>query len=70
MAYAVDVVFVDRGWCVVETARLRPWRVANCRAARHVLEMRAGEIARLGIVPGVRIEKISQRGGEFSVPIH
>lgn len=54
MRRAIDLVFLDDQGVVVRCKRLSPWRVAGCRAARHVLEMRAGEAARLQLRAGAR----------------
>jgi len=44
MRFAVDVVFLDRALQIVGVrARVRPWRLAASRGARHVLELPAGE---------------------------
>jgi len=51
MGYAIDVVHVDKNWRVLSVQTLEPWRFGRWRlAARGVLELRAGEAARLGIV--------------------
>lgn len=53
MAYAIDVMFVDGQGRVLRIVRqLRPWRMAACRGARSVVELAAGECARLGIAEG------------------
>jgi uncharacterized membrane protein (UPF0127 family) len=44
MRFAIDVVFLDRALRIVGISpRLRPWRLAGCRGARHTLELPAGE---------------------------
>lgn len=49
MRYPIDVVFLDAAGRVIRTVEhLRPWRMAACRGARAVLELRAGEAARFG----------------------
>lgn len=53
MGYAIDVVSLDRHGRVTRVERLAPWRVGG--VARHtcaVLELRAGEAERLGLVEG------------------
>lgn len=55
MAYPIDVVFIDRDWCVMRVASLRPFGMRACRGACAVLELRSGEADRLGIAAGVRI---------------
>jgi uncharacterized membrane protein (UPF0127 family) len=53
MRVAIDAVFLDRDLRVVHTAvEVRPWRMARARHARAVLELAAGEAARLGIAVG------------------
>jgi uncharacterized membrane protein (UPF0127 family) len=56
MRHAIDVVFVDRRdiVCAIR-APLRPWRAAWCLRAHAVLELRAGEVAALGIEPGTKL---------------
>ena len=44
MRFAIDVVFLDRAMRVVGISpRVRPWRLAGRRGARHALELPAGE---------------------------
>ena len=53
MRFAIDVVFVDDEQRVVRIAAgLRPWRFAAAKGAAAVLELPAGECARLGLVEG------------------
>ncbi|MGE0800194.1 MAG: DUF192 domain-containing protein [Lautropia sp.] len=54
MRYAVDLLFLDEQGVVVACAVLPPWRLRWCVSARHVVELRAGEIARLGLAVGQR----------------
>lgn len=50
MRYAIDVVFLDPAGRVVRVVpALPPHRMSVCRPARAVLELAAGEAARLGI---------------------
>jgi Flp pilus assembly protein protease CpaA len=57
MRFPIDVVFLDRNTRVLEvTENLAPWRAASCRGARSVLELPAGECARVGLVAGDRLE--------------
>lgn len=53
MRFPIDVVFLDaeRRIVSVRTA-LRPWRFAAAKGADSVLELAAGECARLGLVAG------------------
>jgi len=44
MRFTIDVVFLDRALRIVAVRpRVRPWRLAASRGARHVLELPAGE---------------------------
>ena len=53
MRYAIDVVFLDTEQRVVRiAASLRPWRFAAVKGAGAVLELAAGECARLGLSEG------------------
>lgn len=54
MRYAIDLVFLDEPGAVVGCRRLAPFGVARCAAAKDVLEMRGGEIKRLGLRLGMR----------------
>jgi uncharacterized protein len=59
LARPIDVAFLDRSGVVLSLRRgLGVLRVARCRNAHAVLELRAGEIARLGLWIGCRIECI------------
>jgi uncharacterized protein len=52
----IDVVFVDADQIVVRVVEsLPPWRWATCHAARDVVELRAGECDRIGVVEGQRL---------------
>lgn len=53
MRFAIDAVFLDAENRVLRIAAdLRPWRVAACRGAKAVVELAAGECARVGLRPG------------------
>jgi uncharacterized membrane protein (UPF0127 family) len=53
MRFAIDAVFLDADDRVLRVAAdLRPWRVAGCRGARAVVELAAGECARVGLREG------------------
>jgi uncharacterized protein len=53
MRFPIDAVFLDRELRVLGiTAGLRPWRVASRAHARAVLELAAGESARVGLEAG------------------
>ena len=56
MAFAIDVVWLDRDLQVVGlTPELRPWRMAGRRGARSALELAAGECERRSVRPGDRL---------------
>jgi uncharacterized membrane protein (UPF0127 family) len=53
MRFPIDAVFLDGERRVVRIAAdVRPWRTAAARRSRAVLELAAGEAARVGIEPG------------------
>ena len=57
MRYPIDVVFVDRGGCILKVvSALPPWRATACLWARHTLELAAGEARRIGLAPGMEID--------------
>ena len=56
MRFPIDAVFLDRELSVVGLAEtLKPWRFAGRRGARAVLELPAGECARLALRPQERL---------------
>lgn len=56
MRFPIDAVFLDREWRIVGIAdRVAPWRTAGRRGAKVVLEISAGESARLGLGVGDRL---------------
>jgi len=58
MQFAIDVVFVDRGFRVVRAhERVQPWRMARGgRGAHSVFELPAGTIERTGLAVGDELE--------------
>ena len=56
MAHALDLVFLDAQMQVLRCCRLPVLGVRSCWRAHGVLEMRCGEIARLGIRPGMQLQ--------------
>jgi hypothetical protein len=53
MRFPIDAVFLDRDRQVVHIASgVKPWRTAAARRAKAVLELAAGEAARVGLRPG------------------
>ena len=64
MRFAIDVVFLDAERRVLRVVPdVRPWRTAAVRKARAVLELAAGEAARVGMKPGtlLRLEVDDER---------
>jgi uncharacterized protein len=56
MRFPIDVVFLGSDFTVLGVREdLQPWRMAGCRGARAVLELRAGTCARHAIRPGDRL---------------
>lgn len=56
MAYAIDVVFVDRQGVIRRVCPdVPPWRARSCLRARRVIELAAGEATRRGWRPGLRL---------------
>jgi uncharacterized protein len=56
MRFAIDAVFLDGENRVLKIAEhLRPWQVAGCRGSKAVIELAAGEAARVGLAPGDRV---------------
>jgi uncharacterized protein len=56
MRFPIDAVFLGRAGEVLKVAEnLAPWRAARCSGARSVLELPAGESARRGLEPGIRL---------------
>jgi uncharacterized membrane protein (UPF0127 family) len=53
MRFPIDVVFLDGDRRVMRVVPdVQPWRTAAVRKARFVLELAAGEAARVGMTPG------------------
>ena len=66
MRFAIDAAFLDpEGRVLRVAANLRPWRLAGCRGAKSVIELRAGECDRVGLAPGdvVRIRPAPASAG-------
>lgn len=60
MLIDLDVAFVSAGGVVTSVQRLAPGRLASDRSAAEAFELRAGELARLGVVPGVRLTQLTK----------
>lgn len=59
MRFPIDLVFIDAGGRVLRIDRaVPPWRVRVCIGAYSVIELAAGEAARLGIVRGDFVERM------------
>lgn len=57
MGYPLDLVFMDKFGTVLKLVRaLAPWRMAACWAAAMTLELRPGEIDRLGLARGMPLQ--------------
>lgn len=57
MRYTLDIVFMDAGERILKLCRhVVPLRAAAAWGAHHVVEMAAGEIDRLGLAVGDRLE--------------
>lgn len=57
MAYAIDAVYFDAGGRILKVvAELAPWRFSRCAGAAAVLELGAGNAARLGLCKGMDTE--------------
>ena len=53
MRFPIDAVFLGKDYRVVDVrSNLGPWRMASCRGAKAVLELRAGDAQRIGIEVG------------------
>lgn len=63
MRNTLDVAFVDAAGYVLAVRSLAPWRFASYHRAARVLELRAGEASRLGIVPGAQLTTTSPQEG-------
>ena len=61
MRFSIDVVFLDNEMRVLSVREAVPaWRTVKQRGAKATLELSAGEAARVGILPGDRLESISR----------
>ena len=68
MRFPIDAVFLDRDLVVLEVVEnMGPWRMASRRGARAVLELAAGEAARVGLEPGHRLSLLAP--GSLPVPV-
>lgn len=62
MTFAIDTVYLKGDGTVLKVKRLNPWRIGPfVPRARWVVEMDAGEAARLGIAPGSRLVRTAGR---------
>ena len=72
MRFAIDAVFLDGTLQVKKVVEgLRPWRIASAHRAWAVLELAAGEVARLGITVGDQlgvVEVTDRLGAVVSSP--
>jgi uncharacterized membrane protein (UPF0127 family) len=58
MRYPIDLLFLDAGGIIVACAHLAPARIVRYAGARHVVELREGEIARLALRRGMRLRLV------------
>jgi len=60
---AIDLLFL-RGQRIIRVAsEVAPWRVVICPGADSVVELAAGEVARLGLTPGQSLEVRPEAAG-------
>src|SRR5947209_19461795 len=59
---ALDLLFLKGARIVRVASEVSPWRVAACPGADSVVELAAGEAARLGLSPGQRLEVVPEAG--------
>jgi uncharacterized protein len=65
MRFPIDAVFLDRDMRVLKVVSdLKPWRMAAKRGAKAVLEFGAGEAARVGLEPEVRLVLAQEESDE------
>ncbi|HWS74324.1 MAG TPA: DUF192 domain-containing protein [Quisquiliibacterium sp.] len=58
MKFPIDLVFVNGGGRILRIdAAVPPWRVRVCLGAHSVIELEAGQAARLGLVVGDCLER-------------
>ncbi len=58
MSYAIDVIHLADNGLILEVTTMRPFRLGRWRRrANWILELDAGEAKRLGLVPGVVLER-------------
>lgn len=58
MRFAIDAVYLSRAGLVLRVATMRPGRIGPLvLRARWILEMSAGEAQRLGVHPGMTLER-------------
>jgi len=64
MRFPIDAVFLDGNLTVLAVRpNVRPWRIAGRRGARSVLELSAGDAARLELEPGANLRMRERNGG-------
>jgi uncharacterized membrane protein (UPF0127 family) len=56
----LDLLFLKGRRIVRVACRVSPWRVAACPGADSVIELAAGEVARLGLASGQQIEVLPE----------
>jgi len=69
MRFPIDALFLDRQLRVLDIVEhLRPWHVASKRGSRSVLELAAGECARLELAVGDELE-LRERKPQIEAPL-
>lgn len=62
MRFSIDVIFLDRQGQALRILRnLGPWRIALALRARSVIELPAGSLAGVDLVPGDRVTLVLGR---------
>jgi uncharacterized membrane protein (UPF0127 family) len=70
MRFPIDVVFVDADQVVLRiVSDLKPWRAALCRGSHDVVELAAGECARLGLAEGDRVTWAARPGRQVETDV-
>lgn len=70
MQFPIDVVFVNRQGVAVRIVRsLSPWRIAIAMAAKAVIELSAGSVARCDLRTGDRVALVREDGTATRVPL-
>ena len=61
MRFSIDTVYLSKSGLVLRVATMRPGRIGPVvLKARWIVELRAGEAERLGVVPGMTLEAVDR----------